>query len=61
MLFGANRISVAAKTHYIVSNRGASSLDEINSASSQLGWKVSPADIQGSVAFLSDLGLVRTS
>ena len=53
-----NKLSIAAKVHYIVSWEGKSSLGQIQEIARHYGWEVSPEDIKSVYSFLTALGLI---
>jgi uncharacterized protein YwgA len=53
-----NLLPVAAKVHFIVTERGRASVDEIRERASELGWELSKADIDQVVNYLRHLELV---
>jgi len=52
-----NVISIAAKIHYIVSEKGRASIDEIKDRATKLGWMISEKDIEKVTSELKLLGL----
>ncbi len=55
-----NKLSIAAKVHYIVSWQGESTVEEIEQIAKEHKWKVDDKDIAGVLSFLQELGLVAT-
>ena len=55
-----NKLSIAAKVHYIVSWEGKSALKQIQKIAKDYGWNVRQEDIISVYSFLSELGLVTT-
>lgn len=53
-----DRLSIAAKVHYIVNWRGKNKVGEVKQVAEEYGWNVSEEDIEGVLSFLTDLGLV---
>lgn len=53
-----DRLSIAAKVHYIVDWRGKSTIGEVKQVAEDYGWKVSEDDIEGVLSFLTELELV---
>lgn len=53
-----NRLSIAAKVHYIVNWRGRRTNAEVRQVAEEYNWKVSKEDIEGVLSFLTELGLV---
>ena len=53
-----NKISIAAKVHYIVNWRGKSTITEVKQVAKEYGWKVDKDDIKSVLSFLTHLGLV---
>lgn len=54
----AHLLSIAAKVHIIVSERGEVTLGAIKQRAAELGWKLSDRDIQQVAGYLQRLGLV---
>ena len=55
-----NKLSIAAKVHYIVNWRGKSTIGEVRQVAEEYGWDVSPEDIESVLSFLTKLELVTT-
>ena len=53
-----NKLSIAAKVHYIVSWEGESKVGKVEQVAEEYGWNVSEDDIESVLSFLTDLGLV---
>ena len=53
-----DRLSIAAKVHYIVNWRGKSTIGEVKQVAEEYGWKVKKEDIEGVLSFLTELELV---
>ena len=53
-----NKLSIAAKVHYIVSWRGKRTIEQVQKVAKEYGWDVSTEDIEGVLSFLTGLGLV---
>ena len=53
-----DRLSIAAKVHYIVDWRGRSTIGEVKQVAKEYGWDVKPEDIKNVLSFLTHLGLV---
>ena len=53
-----DRLSIAAKVHYIVDWRGESTIEGVKRVAGEYEWKVSEEDIEGVLSFLTELGLV---
>ena len=53
-----NKLSIAAKVHYIVDWRGKSTIGEVRQVAEEYGWEVDQEDIGNVLDFLTDLGLV---
>ncbi len=53
-----NKLSIAAKVHYIVSWEGESKVGKVKQVAEEYGWNVSEDDIESVLLFLTDLGLV---
>ena len=55
------KMSVAAKTFFILSNSGKPATPtELSYSASRLGWSPTPQEVEESIDFLKKLGLVRT-
>ncbi len=55
-----NRLSIAAKVHYIVSRGGNGTYQQIRQVAKEYEWDVSEDDIESVLSFLTELGLVTT-
>ena len=55
-----DRLSIAAKVHYIVSWRGKRTIEQVQKVAKEYGWNVSTEDIESVLSFLKGLGLVTT-
>ena len=55
-----NKLSIAAKVHYIVSWEGQSTLKEVRQVAKEYDWDVSTEDIASILSFLEELELVTT-
>ena len=55
-----NKLSIAAKVHYIVSWRGKRTIEQVQNVAREYGWDVRPEDIKSVLSFLTELGLVTT-
>ena len=56
------RMSVAAKTFFMLKQRGqAATANELSESAKTLGWKAKPDEIERAVSFLKKLGLVTTA
>lgn len=55
-----NKLSIAAKVHYIVSWRGKRTIEQVQKVAKEYGWDVSTEDIESVLSFLKGLGLVTT-
>jgi uncharacterized protein YwgA len=55
-----NKLSIAAKVHYIVNWKEESTIEEIKQIAKEYKWKVSDEDIESVLFFLEELGLVTT-
>ena len=55
-----NKLSIAAKVHYIVNWREKSTIKEVRQVAEEYGWEVDDKDIEGVLSFLKKLGLVTT-
>ena len=53
-----NKLSIAAKVHYIVSWRGKRTIEQVQKVAREYGWDVSTEDIEGVLSFLTELELV---
>lgn len=56
-----NKLSIAAKVHYIVSWEGKRTLKQIQKIAQDYGWKVESKDIKTVYSFLRDLKLITTN
>jgi uncharacterized protein YwgA len=55
------KMSVAAKTFYILSDSGKPATPgELSNSASKLGWNPTPQEVEESINFLERLGLVKT-
>jgi len=55
-----NKLSIAAKVHYIVSWEGQSTLEQIRQVAKEYNWKLDDNDIESVLSFLTALELVTT-
>lgn len=56
------RMSVAAKTYFMLKQRGkAATANELSESAQALGWKAKPEEIEPAISFLKKLGLVTTA
>ena len=55
-----NKLSIAAKVHYIVSWEGQSTVKQVKQVAEEYGWDVSTEDITSILSFLEELGFVTT-
>ena len=55
-----NKLSIAAKVHYIVKWRGKTTVAEVKQVAGEYGWSVQQNDIETVISFLTTLGLVTT-
>ena len=55
-----NKLSIAAKVHYIVNWRKKSTIREVKQVAKEYNWDVSTEDIESVLSFLTELGLVTT-
>lgn len=53
-----NKLSIAAKVHYIVKWRGKTTVAEVKQVAEEYGWSVQQNDIETVISFLTELGLV---
>ena len=53
-----NKLSIAAKVHYIVSWQRESTVEEVKQVAKKYDWDVSTEDIESVLSFLTRLGLV---
>ena len=53
-----NKLSIAAKVHYIVKWRGKTTVAEVKQVAGEYGWSVQRNDIETVISFLTELGLV---
>ena len=53
-----NKLSIAAKVHYIVSWEGQSTLEQVRQVAEGYGWDVSTEDIESVLSFLTKLELI---
>ena len=56
-----NKLSIAAKVHYIVNWRGKSTVEEVRQVAKEYGWDVNEEDIESVLSFLTELGLVSAA
>ena len=54
-----NTISIAAKVHFIVSDQGKASVDQIRDMARSLGWSISEDSVNSVVEYLKRLELVK--
>ena len=55
-----DRLSIAAKVHYIVDWRGERTIEGVKRVAKEYGWNVSEADIEKVLSFLTGLELIAT-
>ena len=55
-----NKLSIAAKVHYIVNWRKKATKSEVKQVAKEYDWKMEEDDIEGVLSFLTELGLVTT-
>ena len=55
-----NKLSIAAKVHYIVSWRGKRTIEQVQEIAEEYNWDVKPEDIESVLSFLTELGLITT-
>jgi len=55
-----DRLSIAAKVHYILDWRGESKIGEVERVAEEYGWRVEREDIESVLFFLKGLELVTT-
>ncbi len=55
-----NKLSIAAKVHYIVNWRGESTIGGVERVAEEYGWRVEKEDIESVLSFLTELELVTT-
>ena len=55
-----NKLSIAAKVHYIVSWEGESTVEQVKQVAKEYDWDVKTEDIESVLSFLTELGLVTT-
>ena len=55
-----NKLSIAAKVHYIVNWRQKGTIEEVKQVAKEYNWDVSTTDIEGVLSFLIELGFVKT-
>ena len=55
-----NKLSIAAKVHYIVNWRKKGTIKEVRQVAEEYGWEVDDKDIEGVLSFLAELELVTT-
>ena len=56
-----NKLSIAAKVHYIVNWREKTTVEEVRQVAKEYGWNVSEDDIEGVLSFLTELRLVSAA
>ena len=56
----SNKLSIAAKMHYIVDWKGEKSAEEVLQIAKEYGWDFTLKDIKSVLSFLTELGLVTT-
>ena len=54
-----NTISIAAKVHFIVSDQGKATVDQIQEMAGSLGWNISEDSVNRVVEYLKQLELVK--
>lgn len=54
-----NKLSIAAKVHYIVNWREKSTIEEVKQVAKEYGWDVTKEEIKNVLSFLTNLGLVK--
>lgn len=55
-----NKLSIAAKVHYIVNLRKKSTIGEVKQVAEEYNWNLKPDDIESVLSFLEELDLVTT-
>lgn len=55
-----NKLSIAAKVHYIVNREGKCTLKQVDEIAQDYGWQVEPKDIKSVYSFLKDLKLITS-
>lgn len=55
-----NKLSIAAKVHYIIDWREKGTIGEVKQVAEEYGWNVKAEDIESVLSFLKGLGLVTT-
>ncbi|MDE0425282.1 hypothetical protein F4Y59_00565 [Candidatus Poribacteria bacterium] len=55
-----NKLSIAAKVHYIVDWKKEGTIEEIKQIAKEYRWKVNDEDIESVLFFLEELGLITT-
>ena len=55
-----NKLSIAAKVHYIVDWKKEGTIEDIKQIAKEYGWKVGDEDIKSVLSFLEELDLVTT-
>ena len=55
-----NKLSIAAKVHYIVDWKEQGTIEEIKQIAKEYGWKVNDEDIESVLSFLEELELIAT-
>lgn len=53
-----NKLSIAAKVHYIISWEGQSTLKEVRQVAKEYRWDLETEDIESVLSFLTELGLI---
>lgn len=53
-----NKLSIAAKVHYILSEKGEATTEQVRQIASDYGWKLSESDIEKVLSFLEALSLI---
>ena len=56
-----NKLSIAAKVHYIVDWKEEGTIEDIKQIAKEYGWKVDDGDIERVLSFLEELDLVTTN
>lgn len=56
----SNKLSIAAKVHYIVDWNGEKSVDEVHQTAKAYGWNVTQEDIKSVLSFITKLELIET-
>ena len=55
-----NKLSIAAKIHYIISWRGKRTIEQVQKVAKEYRWDVKAEDIESVLSFLTELGLITT-